>query len=36
MANTGRVIQNWAVLVTVYRLLREFLMEPDADDVLPS
>lgn len=36
MANTGRVIQNWAVLVTVYRLLREFLIEMDADDVLPS
>lgn len=36
MANTGRVIQNWAVLVTVYRLLREFLMELDADDVLPD
>ncbi|MCD4685697.1 MAG: hypothetical protein K8S97_07160 [Anaerolineae bacterium] len=36
MANTGRLIQNWAVLVTVYRLVREFLMELDADDVLPS
>jgi len=36
MANTGRVIQNWAVLVTVYRLLREFLMEMDADDILPG
>ena len=36
LANTGRVIQNWAVLVTVYRLLREFLMARDADDVLPS
>ncbi|HML23756.1 MAG TPA: primase C-terminal domain-containing protein [Aggregatilinea sp.] len=36
MANTGRVIQNWAVLVTIYRLLREFLMAQDADDVLPS
>ena len=36
LANTGRVVQNWAVLVTVYRLLREFLIAVDADDVLPS
>jgi hypothetical protein len=36
MANTGRVVQNWAVLVSVYRLVREFLMESDADDVLPG
>lgn len=36
LANTGRVVQNWAVLVTVYRLLREFLMAVDADEVLPS
>jgi hypothetical protein len=36
LANTGRLIQNWAVLVTVYRLLREFLMAHDADEVLPS
>lgn len=36
LANTGRLIQNWAVLVTVYRLLREFLMARDADHVLPS
>lgn len=34
-ANTGRVIGNWAALVTVYRLLRQFLEERDADDVLP-
>ena len=34
MANTRCVIQNWSVLVTVYRLLREFLMEYDADGVL--
>jgi hypothetical protein len=32
----GRLIQNWAVLVTTYRLLRAFLMERDADDVLPA
>lgn len=36
MANTGRVVQNWAVLVTVYRLVREFLTESDADVLLPS
>lgn len=36
LANTGRLIQNWAVLVTVYRLLREFLMARDADDALPG
>jgi hypothetical protein len=35
-ANTGRMIQNWAVLVTVYRLVRQFLMEHDADEVLPG
>jgi hypothetical protein len=35
-ANTGRMIQNWAVLVTVYRLIRQFLLEHDADDVLPG
>jgi len=32
----GRLVQNWAVLVTTYRLLRAFLMERDADDVLPA
>ena len=34
-ANTGRMVNNWAVLVTVYQLLREFLSERDADDGLP-
>lgn len=34
-ANTGRVIGNWAVLVTVYRLLRDFLSEHDAEVSLP-
>jgi len=34
-ANTGRVIGNWATLVTVYRLMRQFLEEQDADDMLP-
>lgn len=35
-ANTGRVIGNWAALITVYRLLRQFLEEQDADDILPA
>lgn len=35
-ANTGRVIGNWAALVTVYRLLHRFLKERDADDTLPA
>ncbi len=35
-ANTGRVIGNWATLITVYRLLRQFLEERDADDKLPA
>jgi hypothetical protein len=34
-ANTGRMVNNWAVLVTVYQLVREFLAEHDADDALP-
>jgi hypothetical protein len=36
MANTGRVVQNWAVLVTVYRLLWRFLEEREAVDILPG
>jgi hypothetical protein len=35
-ANTGRVIGNWATLITVYRLLSQFLEEQDADDTLPA
>lgn len=35
-ANAGRVIGNWATLITVYRLLRQFLKEQDADDGLPA
>jgi hypothetical protein len=35
-ANSGRMIQNWAVLVTSYRLLACFLRELDADDCLPA
>ena len=34
-ANTGRVIQNWAVLATVYQLLRDFMAEHDDDHLLP-
>ncbi len=34
-ANTGRMVNNWAVLVTVYQFVREFLIERDADDGLP-
>ncbi len=34
-ASTGRIIQNWAVLVTVYRLLHRFLVEQKAVHVLP-
>ena len=34
-ANTGRMVNNWAVLVSVYQLLRDFLSERDADDGLP-
>ena len=35
-ANTGRIVQNWAVLVTVYQLLWRFLDVYDEVDVLPS
>jgi len=35
-AHTGRMVQNWAVLVTVYQLLSNFLHERDADLLLPS
>ena len=35
-AHTGRMIQNWAVLVTTYQMLRQFMVELDCDDVLPG
>lgn len=35
-STVGRLVQNWAVLVTTYRLLRAFLMQRDADDALPA
>jgi hypothetical protein len=35
-ANTGRIVQNWAVLVTVYQLLRKFLEDKGAEEVLPG
>ena len=34
-ANTGRIVQNWAVLATVYQLLRDFMAEYDAVQLLP-
>jgi len=35
-SNTGRVIQNWAVLVTVYQMLSRFLSEMDEEYLLPA
>ena len=35
-SNTGRMIQNWAVLVTVYQLISRFLKEMDEDYLLPA
>jgi len=35
-SNTGRVIQNWAVLVTVYQMLSRFLSKMDEDYLLPA
>ena len=35
-SNTGRVIQNWSVLVTVYQLLSKFVQEMDEDYLLPA
>ena len=34
-SNTGRIIQNWAVLVTVYQILSRFLAELHEDYLLP-
>ena len=34
-ANTGRVIQNWAVLATMFQLLCDFMAEHDSDHLLP-
>ncbi len=34
-ANTGRMVHNWAVLVTTYQMLRKFMAEHDCDDLLP-
>ncbi len=34
-SNTGRIIQNWAVLATVYQLLSKFVSEMDEDYLLP-
>ncbi|TVR25145.1 MAG: hypothetical protein EA396_00205, partial [Anaerolineaceae bacterium] len=35
-ASTGRLIGNWAVLVTVYQLLTRFVAETDRDYLLPA
>jgi hypothetical protein len=35
-SNTGRIIQNWAVLATVYQLLSKFMTELDKDYLLPA
>ena len=35
-ANTGRMINNWAVLKTVYQMLREFMREYSVDERLPD
>jgi hypothetical protein len=35
-ANAGRMVQNWAVLVTTYQMLRRFMAELGCDEALPS
>src|SRR5690606_17930578 len=35
-SNTGRIIQNWAVLVTVYQMISRFITEMDEDYLLPA
>jgi hypothetical protein len=35
-ANTGRMVQNWAVLVTTYQMLRRFMVDLDCDNALPG
>ncbi len=35
-ANTGRMVQNWAVLVTTYQMIRQFMAELNCDEMLPS
>lgn len=35
-ANTGRLVGNWAVLVTVYQLLSKFISDMDDDYLLPA
>jgi hypothetical protein len=35
-ASTGRLIGNWAMLVTVYQLLSRFMDEADSEYVLPT
>lgn len=35
-ANTGRMVQNWAVLMTTYQILRDFLTELRVGELLPE
>jgi hypothetical protein len=35
-ANTDRVVRNWAVLMTVYQLLNQFIRDKKADDIFPQ
>jgi hypothetical protein len=35
-ANTDRVVRNWAVLMTVYQLLQQFLRDKNAHHILPQ
>jgi hypothetical protein len=35
-AHTGRMVQNWSVLVTVYQMLAKFLREQDTAEMLPT
>jgi hypothetical protein len=36
VANTGRVVNNWAVLSSVYQLFSRFMREKDADGFMPQ
>lgn len=36
VANTGRVVKNWAVLSSVYQLFSRFMREKEADDAMPQ
>ncbi len=36
VANTGRVVKNWAILSSVYQLFSRFMREKEADDAMPQ